>query len=543
LRRQDAYDLREEIAANAAEAQGLEMKRACYIGIIAVLLVGSFLAGSWYTHRDNSTNAAPGGRKVLYYVDPMHPAYKSDKPGIAPDCGMELVPVYEDGSLGGSGGSPGGTPSGTVQINSDRQQMIGIKVAQVERKPPLHAVRALGRVASDEARLYRINSSTDMWIRKVFAPTTGSFVRRDAPLMAFYSTNFLTAASSYMFALSTLDRFKGAPNSQQDPTFNYQVRQAIDALENLGVSQTQIKEMEKTRKPSDLVDVRSPTDGIVLARNISLGQWVGPGTELYRVANLSQVWIFANFFENETALFKPGMQVRVSAPTLGRTFPARVSNVLPEFDAAARTMRVRLEADNPGYVLRPDMFVDIEIPVSLPPAITVPVDAVVDSGVKKTVYVVKGDGIFEPRKVETGWRAGGQAEIVKGLVPGERIVVSGTFLIDSESRMKTAAAGIYGESSEDPACGVEVDQSRARVGGLTSELRGQIYYFSSVDCKNRFDAEPAKYAATSGKPTRSEAAKPTGGIQPEVKKSKGQDSARSDHSNPQVSAPVKSSSR
>jgi membrane fusion protein, copper/silver efflux system len=473
------------------------MRRASYHILLGVLLVGSFLAGSWYAHRDGSTNATPGGRKVLYYVDPMHPAYKSDKPGIAPDCGMELVPVYEDGSLGGPGGSPGGFPPGTVRISSDRQQMIGIRVAQVERRPSVHTVRAMGRVAPDEARLYRINSSTEMWIRKVFAPTTGSFVRRDEPLMAFYSTNFLTAASSYMFALSTLDRFKGAANSGQDATFNYQVRQAIDALENLGVSQTQIKEMEKTRKPSDLVDVRSPTDGIVLARNVSLGQWIGSGTELYRISDLSRVWVFANFFENEAALFKPGMEVRVSAPTLQKTFTARVANVLPEFDAATRTMRVRLEAENPGYVLRPDMFVDIEIPVSLPPAITVPADAVVDSGVKKIVYVAKGEGVFEPRKVETGWRAGNQAEIVKGLMVGEQIVVSGTFLIDSESRMKAAAAGIYGETNEDPVCGMEVDITKAKAAGLTSVFGGQTYYFCVAEDKAKFDAQPTKYTLKS----------------------------------------------
>jgi Cu(I)/Ag(I) efflux system membrane fusion protein len=126
------------------------------------------------------------------------------------------------------------------------------------------------------------------------------------------------------------------------------------------------------------------------------------------------------------------------------------------------------------------------------------VDAVVDSGVKKTVYVDKGEGVFEPRRVETGWRAGGQVEIIKGLMPGEKIVVSGTFLMDSESRMKAAAAGIYGESSEDPVCGMEVDRAKAKASGLTSEFRGQAYYFSSADCKNRFDMEPAKYASKSG---------------------------------------------
>jgi membrane fusion protein, copper/silver efflux system len=501
------------------------MRRVSYIILLGVFLAGSFLAGSWYAHRDSSTNTTAGGRKILYYVDPMHPAYKSDKPGIAPDCGMELVPVYEDGSLGGLGVSPGGSSPGTVKISSDRQQMIGIRVAQVERKPSLHTVRALGRVAPDEARLYRINSSSDLWVRKVLVATTGSFVKRDEPLLGFYTTNFLSAAGAYMYALGTADRFKETTNPEQMASFNYQIRQAVEALQNLGVSDTQIKEMEKTRKMSDLVEVRSPTDGIVLARNVSLGQWVGSGTELYRIADLSRVWIFANFFEYEAALFKPGKQVRVSAPTLQKTFTARVANVLPEFEAATRTMRVRLEADNPEYVLRPDMFVDIEVPVSLPPTITVPADAVVDSGVKKTVYVAKGDGVFEPRKVETGWRAGGQVEIVKGLMPGERIVVSGTFLIDSESRMKAAAAGIYGETSECPVCGMEVDQTKAKAAGLTSEFRGQTYYFCADEDKTKFDKEPTKYTWKVGKDATTEAGKRLGSVQWEGGKPKDKESA------------------
>ena len=144
------------------------------------------------------------------------------------------------------------------------------------------------------------------------------------------------------------------------------------------------------------------------------------------------------------------------------------------------------------------MFVDLEVPVTRPAAMVVPADAVVDSGIKKTVYVAKGDGVFEPRKVETGWRAGDQVEIVKGLMVGEKIVVSGTFLIDSESRMKAAAAGIYGETSEDPVCGMEVDQAKAKAAGLTSEFRGQIYYFCADEDKVTFDKEPTRYAGKAG---------------------------------------------
>ena len=169
----------------------------------------------------------------------------------------------------------------------------------------------------------------------------------------------------------------------------------------------------------------------------------------------------------------------------------RVLNVPPQFDPASRTLKVRLEADNPGYALRPDMFVDVEFPIQLPPAITVPVDAVLDSGLRKTVFVDRDNGFFEPRKVETGWRFGDRVEIVKGLMPGERIVTSGTFLLDSESRMKMAAAGMSksteARSAKDPVCGMDVDESKAKAAGRISEYRGKAYYFCTDQCKQQFD--------------------------------------------------------
>ena len=170
-----------------------------------------------------------------------------------------------------------------------------------------------------------------------------------------------------------------------------------------------------------------------------------------------------------------------------------MSTVLPQFDPATRTLKVRLEADNPGYVLRPDMFVDVELPVTFPPAIVVPAAAVLDLGMRKTVFVARGDGFFEPRQVETGWRFGNRVEIVKGLDPGERIVVSGNFLIDSESRMELAASGKYGTLARDPVCGSDVAVKKAEKTGRASVYKGKLYYFSSAECKQQFDRNPDRY--------------------------------------------------
>jgi len=156
-------------------------------------------------------------------------------------------------------------------------------------------------------------------------------------------------------------------------------------------------------------------------------------------------------------------------------------------------LKVRLEMDNPGYTLRPDMFVDVELPFTLPAAITVPSDAVLDSGLKKTVFVDRGNGFFEPREVETGWRFGNRVEITKGLKPGERIVISGNFLIDSESKLEMAATGMYGTLSKDPVCGGDVSVNKAEKAGRKSSYKGKTYYFTSEECKEQFDKNPEQF--------------------------------------------------
>jgi YHS domain-containing protein len=262
------------------------------------------------------------------------------------------------------------------------------------------------------------------------------------------------------------------------------------------MGEMQIKEMIRTRKYIENVDITSPADGFIIARNVSEGQRFDKGTELYRIADLSRVWILADLFENEAELIKikPGQSVAISLPYQKKNLQATVSNIIPQFDTVSRTMKVRLEADNPGFVLKPDMFVDVEFPVNLPPTLLIPVDALLDSGLRKTVFVDRGNGFFEPRDIETGWRIGGKAEVVKGLMPGERIVISGTFLVDSESRMKLAAAGIFGITVKDPVCNMVIDEDKAQAAGLKREYRGHTYFFCAEICVKQFDQNPDRYA-------------------------------------------------
>lgn len=470
-------------------------------------VVAAFLAGAWVAHRSVSKGGDSGGRKILYYVDPMHPAYKSDKPGIAPDCGMQLEPVYADGSTGG--GSSHGTP-GTVTLPQEKRQAVGVAVGKAEKAPWAGTLRLLGRVVPDEARTYRINAATDAWVRKVFPSTTGSLVKKDEPLAAYYTSSFIAAAGAYLFALDTRDRHeKSADVSHaQKQNMESQMRQAVGNLVNMGVSESQIREMEQTRKVPELVEIRTPSDGFILARSVTSGQFMPVGNELYRIADLSRVWVLADVYGNEARYLKPGMAVKAIQTDLGKTFGAKVSAVLPQFDPATRTLKVRLEAENPGYVLRPEMFVDLEIPVRMPPSLNVPAEAVLDTGTRKTVFVEHGEGRFEPRVVETGWRLGDRVEITKGLMEGEKIVVSGTFLVDSESRMKLAAAGIYGASHVDPVCGMHVDEGKAKAAGKTVDHGGKTYYFCSDECVGKFRKEPAKYLKEAGPAAKKEMPKP-----------------------------------
>lgn len=471
------------------------MTRITWSAFLLVIIAVSFVAGAWYAQRRASRHEQAPGRQILYYVDPMHPAYKSDTPGIAPDCGMELVPVYDDGNMGGTGGRASGPP-GTVAINVETQQVIGVRTAPAEQKAATHSLRIVGRVAADEDRIYKLIAPSDGWVQDPVGPTTGSLVKKGARLVSLNNVDFLTAQQNFLVALQGYDRSPGT----REPTLGHSdhsrgLQRPRSALRDLGMSDQQIEQLSRERMPTSEIAFAAPAAGVVVGRNVSPGQRVERGAELYRIADLSQVWILADVFRAEAKHFRQGMSARVSLPDEGGDgFHARVSKVLPQFDGTTRTLKVRLEADNPGFVLRPEMFVDVDIPLALPPAIIVPADAVVDSGTRKTVYVAKPDGVFEPRKVETGWRAGDQVEIVKGLMVGEKIVVSGTFLIDSESRMKAAAAGIYGETSEDPVCGMEVDQAKAKAAGLTAQYQAQTYSFCSDDCKTKFAKEPTRYA-------------------------------------------------
>jgi len=473
------------------------VKKAVYSILLLLLIFGVFLAGSWYGRQGAIKPPNPGADEIVRRMDSTQSTHTSDTPRNVPASPMapETVHVHE-GSPDPGEGSASMSP-GTVNISPERQQLIGVRVSPVEKTSGTQTLRILGRVAPDETRVYRLNAGIDGFIREVSAVTTGSQVKKDQLLATFSAPNATSVIQMYIINSGAADRARRAPEgsveTQAAPLAAANIRQRVDQLQNLGMSALQMEEIGRTQQFPESIKILAPADGFVLSRNVSPGLKFDRGAEFYRIADLSRVWILADVFQNEAQYLQPGKTVKVSLPQQRRTFQAKVSTVRPQFDPATRTLKVRLEAKNPEDILRPDMFVDVELPITLPLTITVPADAVLDSGLKKTVFVDRGNGYFEPREVETGWRMGNRVEIVKGLEPGERIVISGNFLIDSESKLELAAQGMYTTLSKDPVCGVDVSMSKAAKAGRKSIYQEKTYYFSSDECKQQFEKNPSRY--------------------------------------------------
>ncbi len=388
------------------------------------------------SHPAGAQAQKPAG-KILYYSDPKAPNFKSDKPGVNPETGSDLVPVYEN--------DPAAMPMGTIRVSPEKQQMIGVKFGEVTPRSGVHSFRSVGQVSMDETRFTKVQTRIDGWIEKVYVDFTGKFVEKGQPLLTMYSPEMLASQREYLLALRSREIMKDNPLSESKQQSDSLVDAARKRLELFSLSEAQIEGITRTQQPLTNITIYSPISGYVIMRNAFPKQRISPETELYTVVDLSKVWIMADVFENEASMIQVGMPARVKLSYgTGRAFNGRVSYIQPQVDAMTRTLKVRIEADNPGLTLKPDMFVDVEFNVSMPARMTVPAEAVLDTGLKKTVFVDRGNGYLEPRQVETGERIGDRIEIIKGLSPTERIVISGNFLIDSESQLKSSAAGMAG---------------------------------------------------------------------------------------------------
>lgn len=430
------------------------MKNATYLVVLVVVVTMAFAIGSWTSPVAGS---AAGERRVHHYACPMHPTVTSSRPGTAPCCGMAFEPVYEV-ALNAAANGAEGRSSGAVQPSGPARQAIGVQTIAVEAAAGSHTLRLFGRVAADERHLYALNAGIEGTIRDVSSVTTGSRVRRNQLLATYTAPELLMGVQAYILAVDGLDRRKkgeladGVPPPLAElpaivsstPTgivinsLRSNFQQRIDRLRLLGMSDLQIEEIARTREVPPFIKILAPSDGIVLARNVSPGRTFGRGEEWFRIANLRRVWVAADVLGDDASQIRPGMEARVTLQRERLTFSARVSDVPPQYDPATGTRTVRLEVENTGDVLRPEMPVDVEVSTPFAPAIVVPREAVIDSGLKTTVFVERAPAWYEPREVKTGWRRDGRIEIVRGLTAGERVVQAGTFLLDSDSRIRLA---------------------------------------------------------------------------------------------------------
>jgi Cu(I)/Ag(I) efflux system membrane fusion protein len=401
---------------------------------VAVLVCAAYAVGRG--SRPSVVEAASaGGRKVLYYVDPMHPAYRSERPGKAPDCGMDLEPVY----AGGVPAQAAAMSPGSVQLTPDQEQAVRLQTETVQTRPGTHELHTAGRVTPDEALTYGVSAGVDGWVRRVFSDRTGTQVKRGEALTAFFSKDVSAPQQAYVYALESYERLKQTPSPAADSRALVTRQLAItrDNLQFLGMGDSQIDELGRTHGEIFDINLTAPADGQIVERHVAVGQRFMKGELLYRIANLERVWVLADIYPGDAAFSGAFASARVRIEGLP-PLDAKVSTVPPQFDEQGRTGRLRLEVNNPRGSLLPGMIVDVDVDVPARAAMTVHADALIDSGTTRRVFVALGDGQYEAREVETGWQEGDRVEIRGGLKAGERVVTAGAFLLDSESRMKNA---------------------------------------------------------------------------------------------------------
>ncbi|MCU0576183.1 MAG: efflux RND transporter periplasmic adaptor subunit [Desulfobacterota bacterium] len=329
----------------------------------------------------------------------------------------------------------------TIEITDDQQRLIGVKTVPAETATMVKTIRAAGRIEYDEQQLFTMNAKVEGWIERLHADTTGLFLKKGDPLLEIYSPELL-AAQQELISLSAWKRSGGT--SPVDTMLDADAERLKDAarhrLRLWDISEAQIDRIVRTGKAERTLTIASPVSGYVVKRYATRGMRVMAGEPLLDMAGLSRVWVVTEVNEGDAGIISQGMPVRISVSGLeGRSFSAKIDFIYPVLDGQTRTLRVRCTLENPDLVLRPQMFASVELWADLGTRLAIPEDAVMNTGERQLVYVDRGEGMFEPRRVSTGISAGGRREILSGLKAGEKVAASALFLIDSEAQLKGVA--------------------------------------------------------------------------------------------------------
>jgi RND family efflux transporter MFP subunit len=363
---------------------------------------------------------ASGARKILYYKSTMMPGETSPKPA-KDSMGMDMVPVYADEAAAAN--------SSAIAIDPATIQLMNIQTTEITNGPLRRTVRTVGTIDYNETALADVTTKFKGWIEKLDVDATGELVHRGEPLFEIYSPELYSAEAEYLAVL----------DSTNDPGTAVLREAALEKLKFFDISDAQIAALAKARELRKTMEILAPADGFVIEKNVVQGQMVDAGATLYRLADLGIVWVFAQVYEQDLPYIQLGQEATVKLSSLpDREFRGRVTYIYPNVDEKTRTARVRLEFENPGYFLKPGMFVSAQIVSELKPSVLlVPDSAVLRSGEKNTVFIALPGGKFDPRTVVLGLEAEhDQYEVISGLQAGDRVVTSGQFMLDSESQLR-----------------------------------------------------------------------------------------------------------
>jgi len=428
------------------------------IGIAIIILALGMGGGYWLASRYSGMSAkmnhagsgpeqkAQAERKPLFYRNPMNPAMTSPAPA-KDDMGMDYIPVYAAGDSGS------GASAGTVRIDGTVVQNMSVRTTAAIRTTLSRNIRTIGRVTYDEQRVTRLHPKYDGWVEKLFVDKTGDQVKRGTRLLSIYSPQLLATQEEYILALKSAEILQDSPFPDIRQGAVSLLRSAHERLKLFDVPKHQIRRLEKTRQVMKAIHIHSPFDGIVMNIGARDGQRVTPETELYMIADLSHIWVIVDIYENDIPWVREGdMADMTVAGVPGRTFTGKVTYIYPYLEAETRTIKVRLEFDNPGLLLKPEMFANVAIKADRQvDAVVVPSEAVVRTGTQEQLFIQRAPGRFEPRYVTLGVSTDGQTQIVKGLKAGEIVVTSSQFLLDSESKLQEATAKMIEASRPKPA--------------------------------------------------------------------------------------------
>ncbi|MGA2316109.1 MAG: efflux RND transporter periplasmic adaptor subunit [Thermodesulfobacteriota bacterium] len=334
---------------------------------------------------------------------------------------------------------------GTVQISPEKQQLIGVKFGTVEMRPLEKIIRTVGRVDYDEKRIVTVSPKIGGWIEDLYVDFTGRFVSKGEPLLTIYSPELVSTQEEYLIALRAKKELAKSPFPEVAGSGNSLAESAKRRLKLWDISDDQIKALEESGQVKKTLTLHSPFSGFVLEKAAYNGMNVMPGIALFKLADLSVVWLYADIYEYELPFIRLGQQASVQLSYIpGEIFTGKAIYIYPSLNPETRTAKVRFEIPNPNGKLKPEMYANVEIKVHLGQKLTVPEGAVIDTGLRQMAIVDKGSGYFEPREVKVGAKVENYYEVIKGLKAGERVVTSANFLIDSESKLKEAVGGMAG---------------------------------------------------------------------------------------------------